>query len=283
MDGDNVDAPELVPTRINQRWELLLPPHRAERAEWWDGWEKERISAMYEAISPGHVVYDIGSEEGDLPALWADWTSMYVCQECGYKRWHQTWREDSDIATCCTVSCDGVTKKVGGVVLFEPNPKVFSNIRAVFEGNGLKPLDMYAGFAGEHTTAEFDNQPRTIDPEQFWPDAAYDPVIRDHGFANLCERPDIPAITIDDHSASRGLVPDVITIDTEGSELRVLRGATAVLTEHRPKVFVSVHPEFMRQMYGDEPEDLRSFMARLGYEAIHIATDHEEHWQFLPE
>jgi hypothetical protein len=116
-----------------------------------------------------------------------------------------------------------------------------------------------------------------------WPRCAHGPVIADHGFCNLSERPDIPSITLDDYAYGYGPLPDVITIDSEGSELRVLRGAGELLTEKRPTVFVSVHPDFMREMYQQEPSELHVFMRNLGYAGEHLATDHEEHWKYTPQ
>lgn len=228
---------------INGRWPLKLPDHRADRPQWpW--WEATRLAAMNHFIKPGMRVYDIGSEEGDFPALIAKWI--------GPK---------------------------GTIHLFEPNPKVWPNIRAIFEANNLDNQVYFVGFAGDKTTIK-PQQPDWEKAGDPWPECAYGEVIGDHGFMNLSERPDIPTIKIDD-----GAIPPVhvITIDTEGSELRVLTGAAKTLQESQPIVFVSIHPEFMKDMYGDTKEDLLAFMASLGYNDTFLSADHEEHWLFHPE
>lgn len=69
-------------------------------------------------------------------------------------------------------------------------------------------------------------------------------------------------------------------IDVEGSELAVLRGARRTLEQVHPKVFCSVHPEFMRTL-GEDPQELHDLMAGLGYERTYLATDHEEHWAWF--
>lgn len=260
-------------TLINGRWELLLPPHRAARLEW-PTWERERLAAMHECISvaplqefvgdrfsplpeiPRHVVYDIGAEEGDFPALWASWGA--------------------------------------DVVLVEPNPLVWSNIRTVFHENGLegRVRGWFVGFAGEHARdREWHLQPGQsvpvdaphLDPwGHDWPICAYGPVIGDHGFLVLPERPDVPVTTVDLLAARHG-PPTVITIDVEGAELTVLRGATTVLQHHRPAVFVSVHldlPWIDEKYPGDTGDKVREFMESHGYNGRWLATDHEEHWEW---
>jgi FkbM family methyltransferase len=225
-------------TLINGRWSLLLPEHRAVRPEW-PAWEQERLAHMHSILGEGgHVIYDIGAEEGDLPALWASW--------------------GNDVA------------------LFEPNDRVWPNIKAIWDANSLPgPLAAFRGFAAETD----DNAMWRLSGA--WPECAEGPLIGDHGFCNLCERPDIPRVRIDSISTSIS-PPTAITIDVEGAELRVLRGARRVLNRHRPHVWVSVHPAFMADMYADTPDNLFAYMDSVGYDRQHLATDHEEHWYFSP-
>jgi hypothetical protein len=141
-------------------------------------------------------------------------------------------------------------------------------------------LASFVGFAGEEDY-EPDARNRLVRWElaDQWPEEAYGPVIGDHGFLNLCERPDVPAVTVDT-VAGGTMGPTALTIDVEGAELRVLRGAARTLMTYRPTVWVSIHPAFMDEMYGDRPEQIHDLMAGLGYEGHHLATDHEEHWRF---
>lgn len=239
---------EIVPVTINERWTLKLPAHRAARVEW-PHWELARTAAVVERIEEltkklgrRPVVFDVGAEEGDLPGLWS-----YVGAD---------------------------------LCLFEPNQRVWPNIRAIFEANDLKrPLRCWVGFAGDVDDYDFDV------PFASWPGCSYGDVIGDHGFCHLWERPDIAKVTIDTFVDGTGIAPDIINIDVEGSEGRVLAGAEKTLSEHRPTAFVSVHPTFMADMfamYGDTPESLHEYMLGLGYEATHLETDHEEHWRFDP-
>jgi FkbM family methyltransferase len=231
----------MIPTTINERWTLLLPEHRAVRQEW-PVWERERIGHMWRNVRPGDAVFDVGSEEGDLPALWAKWAGP-----------------------------------AGGVVLVEPNPAVWPNIRAIWEANDLHPpLLRWVGFAGPVDDHRRPRWPHNADLTD-WPDCARGPLIGNHGFLNLCERPDVPVARLDTLAAWAGRDPDVVTIDVEGAELEVLRGAERILATSRPLVYASVHPDFMRQMYGQAPADLDAFMEGFGYARTELAHDHEQH------
>lgn len=236
--------PDPVLTRINGMWDLYLPPHRAAREEWAkpEGWEKKRLEYMAVTVGCGDVVYDIGAEEGDMSALYA---------QCG-----------------------------ADVVLVEPNPLVWSNIKYVWEANGLRaPLLCWSGFAGP---PEQVRPGIGANPAHGWPDAADGPLLSDHGFLNLHERPDVQATTID-WIATLTQPPTVITMDVEGAEFEVLRGARTTLIMERPHVFVSLHRDFMEQTWGYRPEALFAWMEALGYTAECIDKPiHEEHWVFRP-
>jgi FkbM family methyltransferase len=233
-------------TWINGRWRLLLPPHRADRPEW-PHWEAARLAHMHHHLgSGGHVVYDIGAEEGDLSALWASWGN--------------------------------------DVVLFEPNPRVWPNIAAIWQANELDPpVACFAGFAANDSRFE-------RNPDHFavpgswvgtWPTSADGPMIPDHGFCNLSERDDLPRIKIDT-MAEIVVPPTAITLDIEGAELQALRGAEMTLRNHRPLVWVSVHDDFMRDLYNDRPRTLNKFMLECGYEPTYLCNDHEAHWFWSP-
>lgn len=257
----------MIDTQINGRWQLRLPSHRAARPEWTTGWERERLDSMHEALvelygayvferlnNPNNarrpVIVDVGAEEGDFPALFSKW------------------------------GCD--------VVLVEPNPKVWPNIKAIWEANALRaPLKWWVGFAADFNN--FDPPRNNINGQAFvaddgWPFCAGGPVIGDHGFRHLGQQADeTPCITLDELCQS--IKVDAITIDVEGAEMRVLRGATRILDTQRPLVWVSAHTDYEWNdiVYdGVRPDDLVAFMLNRGYRATKLADDHEQHWFFEP-
>ena len=234
-------------TVINGRWELLLPEHRADRHEWpW--WEATRLAAMHHFIKPGDVVWDIGAEEGDFPALFASWGAR--------------------------------------VVLVEPNPRVWPNIRAIFEANRLtyRIAGFFVGFASDVNADALDGLSTSdaLGPDMQFPDCAFGEVIGNHGFRHLAQETDTtPQMTIDT-MRERFTAPTHITMDIEGAELRALRGATGVLAEDRPYVWVSVHPDAMMNFYKSHASLVYALMESANYQRVFLTYDHESHELFVP-
>lgn len=251
-------APEMVMTRVNDRWDLLLPKHRAERPGWpW--WERDALHALWCCIRPGDVVWDIGAEEGDLACLYASWGAK-VC-------------------------------------MVEPSPEAWPWIRATFEANDLadKVSAMYCTLVAPKTNGFEAGMERFKSPAaglwHNWPDAADGPLVPDHGFRHLSEAlTEMPRIALDDLArlptgrpeSYTSFEPDVIVMDIEGAEYQALLGAEVLLHEIRPTFAISVHPEFMRERYRDTPDDLLVLMELAGYEARYLGFTHEYHWIFKP-
>lgn len=207
-------------TIINGKYELLLPEHRAAREQWsleHGGWEVARIEEMVKLIKSTDIVFDLGTEEGDISALLIKYTG-----------------------------CD--------MVLVEPNDRVWPCIKAIWDANGLKaPLDFFGGF--------FANENKAAPTPLGLPENGV--MIPDHGFKQLYEKyPDVATIKLDDYCERTGIYPTVITMDVEGSEFEVIRGAEKTLREKKPVIFMSIHPEFMYESYRNTGEWLEKFGER---------------------
>ena len=230
---------EMVKALLNGEWEMVLPKHRAERPEWYTekGWEKPRLKSMHDGLGKGDVVYYVGAEEGEMSAL---------CQIWGAE-----------------------------VVLFEPNPKVWSHMPAIWEANNLKlPLACIPAFASDQINNLF-----RIYKNEFPPEAAQ-AVEAAHGFKELyLEGDNYGQITIDSCVFDHGIEPPTaITIDVEGSEWKVLGGAHHVLKKYKPKIWLSGHPEFMFHQYGRYLAELRHWLIEeFGYEETLLDYQHEAH------
>jgi hypothetical protein len=74
----------------------------------------------------------------------------------------------------------------------------------------------------------------------------------------------VPSVTLDAFCRERRIAPDVIKIDVEGAELRVLRGARAILTTHRPRVLCEVHPRQMENC-GSSLAEFNAYLDSVGY------------------
>jgi len=70
--------------------------------------------------------------------------------------------------------------------------------------------------------------------------------------------------TLDAFCKAKGLVPDVIKIDVEGAEMGVLRGAHKIISSTRPTIFLSIHPNQIRQL-GGSTEEILQFIDDLSY------------------
>lgn len=226
----------MVECMLNGEHRITIPKHRAQRPDWYtdQGWERARLNAMRQRTSHCDTVYYVGAEEGEFPAL---------CQ---------MWGAD--------------------IYLFEPNPKAWPNIRAVWEANNLTVPYCFPGFASNVTRQSF----RQMVTKE-WPPAAYGEIVGDHGFKELyLEADNYPQVRIDD-VADAFSAPTIICFDVEGSEWHVLRGAERTLREHRPTLFASIHPEFMFHQWGQYSRDLRDWIIAIGYRETLLSYEHELH------
>lgn len=230
---------EMQQVTVNDRWTIYMPSYRAERPEWTTtGWEVERLDSMCKNIGPGDIVYDVGTEEGEITGL------------------IQSWIGNGD----------------GGVCMFEPNCAVWPNAKAIWEANRFPdPIYAFHGYAGSATTIDL----RSVMMKFQWPECVNEPMIRAHGFKELHEAgSDI--IRLDDFAAIIAS-PSVITIDVEGGELHVLKGAEMMLYDDKPLIYISVHPDEMVK-YGHSEAALHAYLYELGYRVKHLADDHERHY-----
>lgn len=162
------------------------------------------------------------------------------------------------------------------LILVEPNPKVWPNTKAIWEANGFEqPLACFVGFASSQNTGLM-----TVIKDGF-PLCSDGEVIHDHGFMELRNH-NAEEIRIDSLCEILHTQPNHISIDVEGSEWEVLKGAEKTLFDHKPILWVSIHPEFMIQQYGQYSAELRAWIKEHGYKEHLLAYDHECHFMYIP-
>lgn len=235
---------------------LMLPAVRCGRPQrpWW---EAARLHSMRHYLSEGDRLLDVGAEMGDMSALFASW---------------------------------GVD-----VFLVEPNPKAWPWIVQTFWANKLQQrvVGWYVGLLGGP-----DDEGGRDDgvicrwnrdmPTWAWPEyAALDPD-PETGFHHLDEHAVVNEVwTVDELLADVGFVPTAITCDIEGGEIKMIEGMRETLTNHRPKVWMSIHDEFIADRYGiPYPAGhtlIDNFFIEYGYDPVFLAHDHERHVMYLPK
>jgi len=235
---------------INGRWTLTLPDDRAAQwAQWGGRWEVERLDATAAAVQRAE-------ERSTAPPVVYDIGAERGDLPCLWATWGAR------------------------VVLVEPSVGMWPTIRAIFEANNMaeRVAGCFVGFAADAIPAS--RRALTAGP---WPSATRQAAITEPGFGHLNESGSQPVCTIDWLAAELDTPPDIITVDVEGSELAVMRGAARCLDQHRPDVLISVHPDFMVDRYRTSPALLGAYMSAAGYVASRLACDHEEHFIYIPE
>lgn len=247
---------EMVKIKANGKWDIILPKHRAERPEWHTekGWERDRLDAINRLSNPGELIIDVGSEEADMAGLFA------------------LWKLD--------------------VFLIEPNERVWPNARAIWQANNFKaPAGWFVGFVSTDSSLPYGNQEQidaciaaSVIQEDGWPLCAHGPIIGDHGHKHLSQEIDTTQQeTLDNLALKLGRKIDHITIDCEGSEYAVLQGAKRILTEDRPYIYLSLHSNFIEEMYGVTPDQVLAYIESFNYELEFLVEDHEQHWVGHPQ
>lgn len=225
----------------NGRYQMKFPDHIAD----WDaisGWEIQRFLSMELNLRSEDVLFDVGAEHGSQSAIYSTF--------------------------------------VGGgqnMVLIEPTDNFWPNIRLTWEANELAvPRATYVGLVG-------DSKSETAPAVTLggWPACADGPEQGAGGYKYLHEpgHSEVDKTTFDQLVEAIG-PPTAITMDVEGAEMCVLRGAEQTLREHQPLVWVSIHPDMLKRDYNSSRMELLQFMDGLGYEAHNLQVDHEEHWAF---
>ena len=180
---------------------------------------------IVEGLRPGNIFFDVGAHQG--------WMSMVAARRVGHK---------------------------GRVAAFEPSPPLVEFLSYHKRMNRLSQISIV---------------PKAVS----YRDEASTPfhLVGDgNSFMNSLSGIDIPeisqrdksvieieTITLDIYSRESGLVPHLIKIDTEGSELWVCEGAKHLLARHHPALIIATHPLWLPR--GQTIEELFRLLNGLGY------------------
>jgi FkbM family methyltransferase len=97
-------------------------------------------------------------------------------------------------------------------------------------------------------------------------------LLPDEGLAEL----PVLVTTLDEEVRELDLVPTFVKIDVEGAELEVLKGAAHVLSRHRPRLLLSLHPRRLAQA-GLDCDAVRQWLTARDYQWRVVSEDQEVH------
>jgi FkbM family methyltransferase len=143
------------------------------------------------------------------------------------------------------------TRFPGAVIhLFEPLPKNVESIRRISRMNGFAAFKINPLAVGDGSSLSGNIDQRGG-------------MFR-LGDQTASAEQQFPAITLDEYIMRGAPVPTVMKVDVDGFELHVLRGAHECLRKRRPRLWLEVHPEFLKAQ-GISPDDVLNLLREAGY------------------
>lgn len=211
-------------------------------------YEPKRTAKMEERLKKGDILFDVGLAEGWLSAIYA----QIVGPE--------------------------------NLCMFEPSPEVWPNIKAIWDENGFKdPLSTFCGFASDKTVDAPPSPDHDYRWDGVWPMPAFShTLLTENRFRGIKERSnDTRQLKLDDFVRRTGIVPRAISIDVEGAETLVLKGAQEVLKAHHPLLFLSLHTinGAIFYDYNSSEDEIRHLLKDCGYaEMEYLESWGDAHW-----
>lgn len=226
-----VRVPELGPVRIRLR------QHR------WFLWEKFgqgdtlMLGLFNRLIQNGDVVYDIGANIGAYTRVMAQWFGA------GRIIAFEPMTENFDLLQA-NVALGNLQDRVRTFRMALSDVEGEEELQIDDMNSGTAVLNSVSGGAASDGRQSFELPPLT---ER----------VKIARLDDLIEREQLPP-------------PRMMKIDTEGAEVKVLRGAKNTLTTHRPRLAIALHGE-------DKARDTVTFLRELGYIACGFVAEPDNH------
>lgn len=145
----------------------------------------------------------------------------------------------------------------GCVYAFEPSDKNCAIFQKHLRYNNINNIQLFSCLVGEHEEQNVPFFERLDDIDDM------NSIVVKKNF-HLYTKTFKQQITIDHFCIERALSPEVIKIDVEGAELRVLKGAKIIITRYHPVIILSVHLEQLK-LLGESIEELKNTITNFGY------------------
>ena len=144
----------------------------------------------------------------------------------------------------------------GTVFAFEPGDSNRKFLKQHLRINNIRNVTVVADLVGEKCDDSANSYQSASDSGMN--------TITDTGRRKGYKRTVVKQITLDEFCNLHDLQPQLIKIDVEGAELRVLKGGAKVLRQYMPTIFLSVHPRHIAES-GGSTEELEGFIEKIGY------------------
>ncbi|MEC9293739.1 MAG: FkbM family methyltransferase [Chloroflexota bacterium] len=147
----------------------------------------------------------------------------------------------------------------GTIYAFEPGNSNRKFLEQHLRINEIKNVTVVSDLVGEKFKASANFYQSTSDSGMN--------TITDTGRRKGYKQTIVKQITLDEFCNLHKLQPQLIKIDVEGAELRVLQGGVKVLRQYMPTIFLSVHPRHIAES-GGSTKELEQFIAKMGYQVF---------------
>jgi FkbM family methyltransferase len=159
-----------------------------------------------------------------------------------------------------TVGFAMIVGESGSVIAFEPEPQLLSILRRNVELNGFKNVSVVAAAVSDRNGLA-----RFIPPDASGNSGLGHVTADGVGRGDVV---DVPAITLDS-LGSEYAAASFVTIDVEGHEIAVLRGAKRYLRQYRPMLVLEASSKHLKRE-GQSLDDVMAELSDLQYEAFEI-------------
>lgn len=162
----------------------------------------------------------------------------------------------------------------GMVYAFEPSPRARTVLDRHLALNACENCTVVPMFVGEGSGEcdFFEYQEEHLDRNSFVAPRAFGDDASRAAWRHNAVRLRVPTVSLDEFCSASGAEPDLLKVDVEGAELKVLRGASRLLERHRPRIFLSLHPGLLR-CAGENVEELRAALSAHRYELLTAEGD----------
>ena len=159
-----------------------------------------------------------------------------------------------DVGAHRGVTAVALAKKIqsrGRVYAFEPVPEFYNIVKENLSRNGVDNVSVYQ--------KALSNKVNTV---RFYKHGGGSGITE----ADEAEVIEVKATTVDDFVAEQRIDRiDILSLDCEGSELYVFRGARTILGKHGPQIFCEIHHSSLSQL-GQSAKQIVVYLQSFGYD-----------------